>query len=262
MQLGLEGKKAVVLAASKGLGKAAAQTLAAEGCELAICSRDGKAVAQTAGEIEATHGVKVYYRAVDVSDAGALQQFLEEAAENLGGVQILVTNAGGPPVKNFEETNDEEWHYWYDVTFMSVVRSVKHVLPSMKKAGWGRIINITSVAVKAPVENLIYSNALRMAVVGLAKTLSKEVGPHGITVHNVAPGYHLTDGLERIINKKVEQGASRESVLAQWEQNVPVRRIGHPQDLASLITFLASENASYLSGTTIQVDGGMYAGTL
>jgi len=165
-------------------------------------------------------------------------------------------------VKGFEETTDEEWHYWYDVTFMGVVRSIRRVLPHMKKQKFGRIINITSISVKAPVERLIYSNALRLAVVGLAKSLSMELGPFGITVNNVAPGYHLTEGLERIIRKREEEGATRADVLSQWEEKIPLRRLGQPQDLAALITFLASQQASYITGTTIQVDGGLYAGTL
>ena len=200
--------------------------------------------------------------AVDVADANRLNQFFEQSIKALGGIDILVTNAGGPPVKSFEETNEQEWHYWYDVTFMTVVRSVQNVLPHFKRQKWGRIINITSISVKAPVERLIYSNALRLAVVGLAKTLSMELGPYNITVNNVAPGYHLTDGLERIVKKRMEAGETREAVFAQWENKIPLQRIGHADDLASLITFLASEKAAYITGTTVQVDGGLYPGTL
>ncbi len=174
----------------------------------------------------------------------------------------MVTNAGGPPVKRFIETTDEEWHTWYDTTFMSVVHSVKAIIPYMKANKWGRIINITSVSVKAPIENLIYSNSLRLAVIGLAKTLSFELGEYNITVNNVAPGYHLTDGLERIIVNKMEHGISREDIMRQFTSDAPLKRIGAPADLAGIITFLASEQASFITGTTIQVDGGLSKGTL
>ena len=262
MDFGLQGKKAIVLAASKGLGKAAAEALASEGCALAICARNAEPLQKTARAINKRYQVPVFTGTVDIHDKTNLESFLEESIGKMGGVDILVTNAGGPPVKGFEETTDEEWAYWYEITFMGVVRSIRKVLPQMKKQKFGRIINITSISVKAPVERLIYSNALRLAVVGLAKSLSAELGPLGITVNNVAPGYHLTDGLERIVRKRVEGGESREAVFAQWENKIPMRRIGRPEDLAFLIAFLASERASYITGTTIQVDGGLYSGTL
>ena len=262
MDFVLKGKKAIVLAASKGLGKAVAEALAAEGCHLAMCARTAENLQKTAQAIEEKHHVPVLATAVDIHDKSGLEFIIENAVNKMDGVDILVTNAGGPPVKSFEETTDDEWAYWYEITFMGVVRSIRKVLPFMKKQKFGCIINITSISVKAPVERLIYSNALRLAVVGLAKSLAMEMGPYGITVNNVAPGYHLTDGLERIVRKRVEGGESREAVLSQWEEKIPLRRIGKPEDLAFLIAFLASERASYITGTTIQVDGGLYSGTL
>ncbi|MGD9489797.1 MAG: SDR family oxidoreductase [Calditrichaceae bacterium] len=262
MDLGIKGRSAVVFAASKGFGKATALALAAEGCRVAICSRDEKNIKETAEEIGKSTGTQVIYRVVDVAEEKQILSFIEHVAGKWGKIEILVNNAGGPPVKSFEETVDAEWHFWYDVTFMSVVRAVRAVLPHMKKNGFGRIINITSISVKAPVKNLIYSNALRMAVIGLAKSLSQELGAYGITVHNVAPGYHLTDGLERIIKKRMEQGETRDDILDGWIKTVPMGRIGEPDDLAALITFLASGKSGYLSGTTIACDGGMYPGTL
>ncbi len=261
MELGLKNKKAIVLAASKGLGRAAAESLAAEGCALAICARNAEQLEQTAAELKQT-GASVFAQPADVANVEQLQDFLQNSVKALGGVDILVTNAGGPPVKSFDETTEDEWHYWYDVTFMTVVRAVRAVLPVMKEQKWGRIINITSISVKAPVERLIYSNALRLAVVGLAKTLSIELGPFNITVNNVAPGYHLTDGLERIVKKRQEGGEAREDIFASWTQKIPLKRIGQASDLANLITFLASEAASYITGATIQVDGGLYPGTM
>ena len=251
MDLNLKNKVAVVFAGSKGLGKAAAMSLASEGCRLAICSRDIKNLEQARDEIMTKAGSEVITFVVDVGKKSDIEKFIK-----------TVTNGGGPPVKPFIDTNDEEWHTWFDNTFMSVVRSIKAVIPSMQINKWGRIINITSVSVKAPIENLIYSNSLRLGVVGLAKTLAAELGPLGITVNNVAPGYHLTDGLERIIKTKIDAGMQRDKVLKQWNEKIPLRRIGVPNDLAGLITFLASDRASYLTGTTIQVDGGMYSGVL
>jgi 3-oxoacyl-[acyl-carrier protein] reductase len=262
MDLGLHGKKAIVLAASKGLGRAAAEALAAEGCALALCARTPETLQQTAETIRRKYKVPVWSQALDLHDAPALNAFLAMAIKTLNGADILVTNAGGPPVKTFEESSEEEWQFWFNLTFMTVVRSIKAVLPVMKSQKYGRLINITSISVKAPVERLIYSNALRLAVVGLAKSLANELGPFGITVNNVAPGYHLTDGLERIIRKRVEGGEARDEILRQWEQKIPLKRIGQPDDLAGLITFLASEKASYITGATIQVDGGLYPGTL
>ncbi|RMH63753.1 MAG: SDR family oxidoreductase [Calditrichaeota bacterium] len=262
MDLGLKGRSAVVMAASKGLGKAAARALAAEGCRVAISARHAETLTAAAREIEQQYGVEVVPVAGDVRNPRDIQTLIDSAAREFGGVDILVTNAGGPPVRTFEDSTDEEWREWYDITFLSVVRSVRAALPHLKKSGRGRIINITSSSVKAPIESLVYSNALRLAVVGLAKTLSRELGPHGITVHNVAPGYHLTDGLERIIVNKMQQGLRREQVLESWSRSIPVGRIGRPEDLGALIAWLAGDQASYLNGTTIPVDGGLYPGVM
>ena len=262
MDLEIKNKVAVVFAASKGLGKATALALAKEGCKVAICSRDESKLNQATKEISESSGVEVFSQVVDVEQKELIELFIKNIVEKWGTIDILVNNAGGPPVASFEETDDEEWLKWYNITFMSVVRAVKAALPYLKQNNRGRIINITSSSVKAPVERLVYSNSIRLAVVGLAKTLSIELGSFGITVHNVAPGYHLTDGLERIIVKKVELGENREDVLKTWSKKIPVGRIGEPQDLAALITFLASGKAGYMSGTTIQVDGGLYPGTL
>jgi 3-oxoacyl-[acyl-carrier protein] reductase len=260
--LNLNNKVAVVFAASKGLGKAAAMSLAKEGCRVAICSRNEQNIEDAKRVIMAVTGNEVYGQVVNVSIQKDIESFIKAIINKWQRVDILVTNGGGPPVKPFIETGDDEWHTWFDNTFMSVVRSIKAVIPSMKKNKWGRIINITSVSVKTPIENLVYSNSLRLGVIGLAKTLATELGPSGITINNVAPGYHLTDGLERIIDTKIEAGIHRNEILNKWTQEIPLNRIGAPDDLAGLITYLASDCASYLTGTTIQVDGGLYSGVL
>ena len=262
MQLGLKDKTAVVFAASKGLGRATAEALAAEGCRVAICSRSEANIEKTAEQLQTKYKTDIIWSATDVEDGKAINQFLTKVIDEWGRIDVLVNNAGGPPVKMFEQTDDEEWLKYFNITFMSVVRAVRKVLPVMKQNKWGRIINITSVSVKEPIKGLVYSNALRLAVVGLAKTLADELGPFGITVHNVAPGYHRTDGLQRIVNKRMERGEEEEEIFREWEQNVPLRRIGEAPDLAGLIVFLASEQSAYMTGCTITVDGGRYRGIM
>jgi 3-oxoacyl-[acyl-carrier protein] reductase len=262
MDLGLRNKVAVVFAASKGLGKSAAYALAKEGCRVAICSRDEKNIHRAADEIYSKTKTDIFPFVVDMENGEQIRTFLYAVLEKWKKIDILVNNAGGPPVKTFEETSDEEWEKYFNLTVMSVIRAIREVIPVMRQQKWGRIINITSMSVKEPVMGLIYSNSLRLAVVGLAKTLSRELGPDGITVHNVAPGYHRTAGLERIVKKRVENGEREEDVYREWEQSIPVRKIGEPEDLASLITFLASENAYYMTGNTIAVDGGKISGIM
>ena len=262
MDLGLKNKVAVVFAASKGLGKSAALALAKEGCRVAICSRDEKNIHRTADEISSITKADIFPFVVDVENGEQIRTFLSVVLEKWKKIDILVNNAGGPPVKTFEETSDEEWEKYFNLTVMSVIRAIRQVIPGMKMQKWGRIINITSISVKEPLMGLIYSNSLRLAVVGLTKTLSRELGPDGITVHNVAPGYHRTAGLQRIVKKRVENGEKEEDVYKEWEQSIPLRKIGEPEDLASLITFLASENAHYMTGNTIAVDGGKIAGIM
>jgi 3-oxoacyl-[acyl-carrier protein] reductase len=262
MDLGLDKKVAVVLAASKGFGKATALALAREGCRVAVCSRNQEQIRQAAGEIASLSGSEVIPFVADLEHEQQITSFINTVLDKWGRVDILVTNAGGPPVKGFEETIDPEWEKYFHITFMSVVRAIRAVLPAMKKQRWGRIINITSISVKEPIMNLVYSNALRPAVIGLAKTLSKELGPFGITVHNIAPGYHRTEGLERIVKKRMEQGEREADIYSQWEQATPVRRIGDASELAALVSFLCSESAGYMTGNTIQIDGGRASGIL
>jgi 3-oxoacyl-[acyl-carrier protein] reductase len=262
MELALTGKIAVIFAASKGLGKSAAESFAAEGCKIAICSRDAERISSVARQILENYQADILAQSVDVEYSEQIEQFLQSVMEKWGRIDIVVTNAGGPPVTSFLETTDEEWEKYFRVTFMSVVTVLRTVLPLMQKQKSGRIINITSISVKEPVPGLVYSNSLRLAIVGLAKTVAYEFGPWGITIHNVAPGYHKTDGLERIVRKRQEAGEKREDIYAGWENSVPLRRIGEPSELAALITFLASGQAGYMTGTTIQVDGGKYGGSL
>jgi 3-oxoacyl-[acyl-carrier protein] reductase len=252
MDLKLNNKVAIVLAASKGLGKAIALGLSQEGAKVIIGSRDADELNNTANEIKQATGNDVVAIAVDVSDAKQLSNFIKQAAETFGRVDILLNNAGGPPFDKFENFDDEQWQKAFELNLLSVARTSKHVLPYMQKTGSGRIINIISGSVKAVLGNSVLSTAMRMGVVGMAKLMADEYGPYNITVNNVAPGLILTDRIKHTIPKDFDP----EQAIKDKAKSIPLGRIGKPEELAALVTFLASEQASYISGTTIQVDGG------
>ena len=263
MDTGLKGKVAIVTAASEGLGRAAAEALAAEGCRMAICSRRQSAIEQAGAEIRRAHGGEVLAVAADVRDASDIKRFVSTTVERFGGVDVLVTNAGGPKPGLFDALSDGDWYEAVDLLLMSVVRLSREAIPHMRQRGGGRIIHITSVAVKQPVPGLMLSNAVRTAVVGFSKTLSRELARDRITVNCVAPGYTRT---ARVV-KLNEATAEREGKpVAEIEQrtlaNIPMARLGEPQELAALITFLASDRSGYITGSVIQADGGSVAGIL
>jgi 3-oxoacyl-[acyl-carrier protein] reductase len=257
MDLGLKGRVAIVAAASKGLGLAVAQELAREGAEIAICARTAAELEKTARAIEDATGRAPLWRAMDVTRSEDVRDFVAAAEKRFGRVDICVTNAGGPPSKKFLDVSIDEWRAAVDLNLMSAVYFAREVLPGMQKRKWGRLITITSMSVKQPVDGLILSNSIRAAVTGLARTLANEFGADGITVNNVAPGYTLTDRLEELTAKRAsDAGLSREQILEQMSASVPARRVGRPEEFAAAVAFLASERASYLNGTTIAVDGG------
>jgi 3-oxoacyl-[acyl-carrier protein] reductase len=263
VDLGLEGKVALVTAASKGLGRAAATGLAAEGAKVAVCARHEETLQAAAREISAVTGSEVLPIVADLTRAEDIERLLADTVAHYGGLQILVTNSGGPPAGYFADFSDADWQGAVSLTLMSAIRLIRAALPHLRQSGWGRIVNITSISVKQPLDNLILSNAIRAAVVGLAKTLSRQVAAEGITVNNVCPNYILTERVRQLAALRAkEQDISVEEAIAQFAQDVPVGRIGQPQDLADLIVFLASERASYINGTTIQVDGGRFPGLL
>jgi 3-oxoacyl-[acyl-carrier protein] reductase len=252
MDLKLNNKVAVVLAASKGLGKAVATALSAEGAKVIIGSRDEAELTQTAHEINQLTGNKVVAIPVDVSKADQIEAFIKKAADTFGRIDILLNNAGGPPFDKFENFDDEQWQKAFDLNLLSVARLSRLVLPHMQKTGSGRIINIISTSVKAVLGNSVLSTSMRMGVVGMAKLMADEFGPYNITVNNVAPGLILTDRIKHTIPKD----ADPEQFVKDRAKNIPLGRIGKPEELAALVAFLASEQAAYISGTTIQVDGG------
>jgi 3-oxoacyl-[acyl-carrier protein] reductase len=259
MDLGLKGKVALVLAASKGLGRASAAALAAEGASVAIGARNRQTLEKTTKDIELETGSRVLAVPTDVTREKELEIIVAATVQEFGYIDILVNNAGGPPSGTFDTVGDEQWQSAFELNLLSAVRLVRLVLPHMRQRGSGRIINIVSTSVKEPIEGLLLSNATRMAVVGLAKTLSLELAPDNITVNNVCPGRFLTDRLRQghMIKEKIARGMSEAEALRSVAQDIPMGRIGKPEELAALVAFLASEQAGYITGTTIQVDGGL-----
>jgi len=263
MDLGLKGRVAIVAASSRGLGKACALELAREGAQVVICARDAESLTTAAEEIRTATGAEVLPMQVDLTDAAQIQHLADETLRRFGRIDVLVTNNGGPSAGYFSEFDDEAWLAAHQLTLMSAVRLIRAVLPAMRAQQWGRIINITSVAVKQPIDNLLLSNVYRPGVIGLAKTLSTQVACDGITINNVAPGYTRTNRvLELHKARAVEQCRTVEEILAEATVSFPMRRMGEPEELAALVAFLASERASYITGTTIQVDGGFVRGML
>lgn len=257
MDLGLSGKIALVAASSRGLGRAVAEELAREGVELTLCARDDEALRQTAVAIRRASGVRVEAVAADLGRPADVTRVADAAMRAFGRVDILVTNGGGPPAGPFESHSADAWHDATRQTLDSVVELTRAVLPGMKERRWGRIINITSIAVKQPVDSLILSNSLRAAVTGFARTLANEVAPYGVTVNNVMPGYTRTQRVTDLAARNASlHGTSADAEVAVWESQIPMRRLGEPREFAAMVAFLASERASYTTGASIPVDGG------
>lgn len=257
MDLGLRGKVALVAAASRGLGRAVAEELAAEGASLLICARRKEVLTEAADAIHARSGVDVVAIAADVSRPEDVERVVRAAIERFARVDILVTNAGGPPSGTFESLGPEKWDDAVRLTLLSTVNLCRAVLPGMKQRHWGRIINITSITVKQPVEGLMLSNSLRAGVTGFARTLANEVARDGITVNNILPGYTRTQRVEDLAKSTAErEGISIDDAMKRSEAEIPMRRLGEPREFAALAAFLASDRASYITGTSIQVDGG------
>ena len=257
MKLGLKNKIALVTASSKGLGRASAEVLAEEGAKIAICARDGKVLKETADEIANTTRSEVLAIPADMTSAHDIERVVNETVSHFGALHILVTNAGGPPAGYFNEFDDRQWQEAFNLTMMSAIRLIRAALPHMEKEKWGRIINITSLSVKEPIDNLILSNSIRAAVHGMAKTVANQVAEHGITVNNVMPSYIHTDRIQQLVQDTAERtGQTEQEVLASLSELTPVGRVGQPKELGALVAFLASEQAAYINGVSIPVDGG------
>jgi 3-oxoacyl-[acyl-carrier protein] reductase len=263
MDLGLRGRVAVVAGASSGLGRAIARALAAEGAHVAIAARDAERLAATAREISAATGADVLAVPTDVTDAAQVDSLVARTVQRWGGLHIMVANAGGPPSTHFESTPAAALEDALRLNLLSTVHLAHAAVPHMKAAGWGRFIALTSVSVKQPLRGLILSNTARAGVVGWVKTMATELAPHGITCNVVAPGYFQTGRVEELNRARAErEGRPTAELMAETEARIPMGRMGNPAEMGDVVAFLASERASYVTGTTLQVDGGFVQGLL
>jgi len=261
MDMGIQGRVAVVAASSTGLGKAVALGLARDGVKLAICGRTDDTLQAAATEIRESTGTEVLARAVDVSVEAQVHDFVAEARHRFGAVDICVANAGGPPSKPFDQTTVAEWEGAVQLNLMSTLYLVREVLPAMRARKWGRIVTITSVSVKQPLDGLVLSNSVRSAVMGLVKSLANECGADNVLVNNVCPGFTATARLKGLAGRLAHaEGLTPDEIEARWTAQIPMRRLGNPEEFANLVVFLASERASYINGTSVAVDGGLVKG--
>ncbi len=263
MDLGIEGKIVLVTAASRGLGRGCAEQLAAEKCRVAICSRDGVAARQAAGEISTATGAEVRGFGADVSRSEDINHLLEEVKQSLGDPDILVTNAGGPPPGTFASIALEEYEKALNLNLISAVHLVHGVAPVMRSKGWGRIIAITSVSVKQPIGSLLLSNMARAGLTGFLKTVSTELAPDGITVNALLPGIHKTSRIDQLVEHlAAQENKSPEDVAREMMADTPTNTIGNPSDFGAAAAFLASMQAQYITGQNLLIDGGNYRGLL
>jgi len=261
MDLGLKNRVALVAASSQGIGLATAQAFAAEGCRVAMCARNDQRLQAAAQKIREQHHAEVFAEALDVSDSSAVSRFVAAVAAKFGSVDICVANAGGPPAKGFLAATLDDWQRAIALNFLSTVYFAREVIPHMQRKHWGRIITITSITTKQPVADLVLSNAVRAAVVGLVKSLANEFGQDGILVNNVGPGFTATDRLKELAKARASAlGKNEQDFFDTWAADAPVKRVGEPREVAETIVWLASERASFVTGQTVLVDGGLYKG--
>jgi 3-oxoacyl-[acyl-carrier protein] reductase len=261
MDLGLKDRVALVAASSRGIGRATAEAFAAEGCRVAMCARDEQTLQAASEKIRTQYNVEVFAQPLDVTNAANVSRFVAAVADQFGSVDICVTNGGGPPARGFLDATLEEWQRALDLNFLSTVYFAREVIPHMRRKRWGRILTLTSITTKQPVADLVLSNAVRAAVVGLVKSLANEFGKDGILVNNVGPGFTATDRLKELAKARaISSGKSEQEILDGWAADAPLQRLGEPREVAETIVWLASERASYITGQTVLVDGGMYKG--
>jgi 3-oxoacyl-[acyl-carrier protein] reductase len=263
MDLGLKGRVALIGGSSKGLGRAVAEALAAEGCDVALNARSEPPLEAAAREIGERHGVRAVPVAADLSSEEGAERLLARTLDAFGRVDVLVTNNGGPPPGAFQEHDLDAWRRAYHLTLESVLVLARGVLPGMRERGWGRILNVTSIAVKQPVDGLMLSNSIRAAVTGFARTLANEVAAEGITVNNLMPGFTRTERLDELAEKiAADTGGDPADAFASWAAAIPLGRVAEPAEFGAVAAFLASDKASYVTGQSIAVDGGWIRGLL
>lgn len=261
METGLKNRTILISGASQGLGRAIAFAFAQEGAHLALCARNKQTLDALASELRQEHKVEVHTGVLDVRDVLAVETFVENAAHELGSIDVCVTNAGGPPAKDFLQTTDADWDSAFELNLRSVVVFARAVIPHMQRERWGRIVTISSLAVRQPLPQLVLSNTIRTGILGLIRTLSNEFAKDGITVNNVGPGYTATDRLKELSARIASSTGRTEAEIEQdWVNQIPVGRLGKPEDVADAVVWLASERASFITGQTLLIDGGMYKG--
>ncbi|MBI5463479.1 MAG: SDR family oxidoreductase [Ignavibacteriales bacterium] len=258
MDFGLQNKVALVAAASEGLGKASALALAKEGAAVAVCSRREQEIRAAAAEIHSATGSTVHPFVCDVSNASDIKRWVDDAAQKFGTIHILVNNAGGPPTGSISSLTDEQWEAGFELTMMSVVRLTRAVLPLMEQQRWGRVITIASFVAKEPLNELLLSSSIRPGILGMTKALSSQYASKGITVNTVCPGYILTKRQDELLRSRAaQQNVSKEEYLREQARLIPAGRLGRPEEIGSVVAFLASEHAGYISGVNVMVDGGL-----
>ncbi len=258
MDLGLRGKVALVAGASQGIGKAIAMGFAREGAKVGICARGEARLMETADEIRRATGGDVLALVADMTSSQDIQRFVSKSVERFGRLDIAVTNAGGPPPGEFMKFTDEDWENAFRLSFLSALRLTREAVPYMRNVGGGRIVNISSYAVKEPIPGLVLSNAIRSGVIGLAKTLSRELAKDKILINTVCPGRIDTERARKLNQARAERlKRPIEEINREMEVEVPMGRYGTPDETADLVLFLASERASYITGTSILIDGGL-----
>jgi 3-oxoacyl-[acyl-carrier protein] reductase len=261
MNTGLKGKAVLITGASQGMGRATAEAFAAEGARVAICARKTETIKAAGEEIKAKHKIDVIAEVVDVTNLPALRAFAARVEKEFGAIDVCVANAGGPPSKQFAQTTIEDWRHAFELNFLNVVALAHAVIPCMQRRKWGRFVAITSTSVRQPIPDIVLSSCIRPAVVGLVKSLAIEFGPHNITFNNVAPGWTATERLgELAMSRAQAAGIGKEQIYERWASEVPMRRLGKPEEVADAIVWLASERAGYITGQTLIVDGGVYKG--
>ncbi|MBE0644247.1 MAG: SDR family oxidoreductase [Bacteroidetes bacterium] len=263
MELELNGKRAFVAGSSDGIGRAIAEGLSAEGAHVMLCARTETKLAALADTMRAAGAKRVEFIAANLDAPEEIERVIGETHAVFGGVDVLVTNNGGPNPGDFLSMTEDDWLAGYNRTLMSGIRLIRGFLPGMIERGFGRVINVTSISVKQPVQRLLLSNTFRAGVTGMAKTLSDEVSKHGVTVNNIAPGYIATGRQAQLFNDRAAKaGVTVDQIREQLTANIPMGRIGTPDEIAHLAVFLASARSSYMTGTTIQVDGGLFRGLM
>lgn len=258
MELNLKGKTALVIASSKGLGKAIATQLASEGVNVMITSRDEDKLKEVQEQLRSLGAGKVEYKRADITNVEDIKSVVQATKEAFGGIDILINNAGGPPGGTFKDFNDEDWQKAFELNLLSYIRVIREVLPSMEERGGGRIVNIASSSIKQPIPGLLLSNTFRLGIVGLTKTLATELAPSNILIQTIAPGRIATDRVAELDEGKAKKlGKSVEDVVEESKNNIPLKRYGKPEEFANVVTFLVSDANTYMTGGSFLVDGGM-----